>query len=39
MIVVRVIGKMGQRNICFLGTTVLEANKQVLKRRTGVQIK
>ena len=28
ILVVRVIGKIGQRNRCFLGTTVLEENKQ-----------
>ena len=28
---VRVIGKIGPRNRCFLGTTVLEENKQNIK--------
>ena len=28
ILVVRVIGKIGQRNICFLRTTVLKENKQ-----------
>ena len=28
IMVVRVIGKIGQRNRCFLRTTVLEENKQ-----------
>ena len=28
ILVVRVIGKIGQKNRCFLGTTVLEENKQ-----------
>ena len=39
ILVVRVIGKIGQRNICFWEPLYWKIISKILKRRRGVQIK